>query len=887
MRHALSVAGLLTERRVDPLGIDERFPRLSWRIDSDERSTEQVAYRVQIGPLQTLERRHLLWDSGDVRSSASAIPYAGPSFGSGQRLCWRVRVIDNHGCRSAWSPIAWWETGLLEPGDWKGRWIGYVKPGIAWGADESEESRPAPYLRHSFELDGPVLNARVYATALGLYELRVNGERVGSELLTPGWTDYRRRIQYQSFDVTALLRPGRNAIGAILGDGWYAGHMASFGPNHYGDGPALLCQLNIELAGDRSLSIASDRSWRAWPSEAGIADLLMGERVDGRSEPTGWDLYGFDDSEWPSVKLRAGPGVPIVAARDDGIHVIERLPAISIAHRAAARTLIDFGQNISGRLRVEASGAAGTTISIRHAEVLDEEGELYTRNLRSAEALDTYTFRGAGIETFEPRFTYHGFRYAEIDGLSGTLEPAQVTALAISSAGGSIGSFECSDTLVNNIHRNVDWGLRDNFVSIPTDCPQRDERLGWTADVQVFAASALFIRNVANTLEKWLIDLSDAQLPSGVYPDTAPHIGHVGAGNAGWADAGVLVPWVIWERTGERRVLERQYASMRRYLEYLEADQTDGIRSSGPLGDWLSLGVQTGTDLIGTAYLAWTSSVFVRIARILGEAKDAERFTRLTNEAQKAFAEAFVRVDGALADETQTGYALALGFGLLPEDDRRAASDRLASLVEASGAHLSTGFLGAPLVLAALSEHGHHELACRIVRSDTYPGWGYQVRHGATTIWERWNGWTPENGFADPAMNSFNHFAFGSVADWLHRYVAGLNAAEPGYRRVTVQPRPNREFAWARAHHESAYGKHAVQWELIDDVLHVTVEVPANTSADVVVPASIGELLVDGRRPRTGSDGVREVTRGQRDTRLRVGSGRYVLEARIGSDVLI
>jgi alpha-L-rhamnosidase len=436
---------------------------------------------------------------------------------------------------------------------------------------------------------------------------------------------------------------------------------------------------------------------------------------------------------------------------------------------------------------------------------------------------------------------------------------------------------------VNRIHENVAWGLRDNFISIPTDCPQRDERLGWAADVQVFAPSALFIGDVANILEKWLVDLADAQFPSGVYPDTAPHVGHVGAGNAGWADAGVLVPWAIYERTGDRRVLERQYGSMRRYLAYLEADHTNGVRWAGPLGDWLSLGAQTRTDLVGTAYLTWTSKVFSRIARLVGNAEDAERFGRLSDGANEAFIGSFVASDGTIADDTQTGYALALGFGLLPVHLRQVAADRLAQLVEDNGVHLTTGFLGAPLVLAALSDYGHHHLACQLVQADTFPGWGYQVRQGATTIWERWNGWTAESGFADPGMNSFNHFAFGSVADWLHRYVAGLAPAEPGYRRTIVHPRPTGQFTWARASHDTAYGRHAVSWEMAANVLHLTLEVPANTSAEAVLPAGVAGLRVDGRRPRIGSEGLLDVTQGQSETRVSVGSGRYVIETPIGS----
>jgi alpha-L-rhamnosidase len=881
----LKVVQLETERRVDPIGIGEPSPRLSWRLESDHRATEQTAYQVQVARSATFEDDDLLWDPGWALCRNSLVQYAGPTLKSRERAYWRLRVVDNHQCTSPWSKTSTWEVGLLHTGAWSGRWIGYVQPALVWGADAVEDSRPSPYLRRSFRIDGPIREARAYATALGLYELHVNGRRVGDELLTPGWTDYRHRIQYQTYDIGEMLRPGENVIGAILADGWYAGQMASFGGNHYGDAPALLCELDIELESRETMAIVTDGSWRAWASAASLADLLMGERVDGRLEPLGWDSPDFDDTDWAPVQFRASPRVPIVAPRDDGVRVLESRFPVSTIERAPGRFVLDFGQNLAGHLRVEASEPRGATLSIRHAEVLDEKGELYTANLRSAEATDAYTFRGDGSETYEPRFTYHGFRYAELAGLSEPLLPGQVRAVAISSACRTIGSFECSDPLVNQIHTNVVWGLRDNFISIPTDCPQRDERLGWAADVQVFAPSALFIADVANTLEKWLIDLADAQLPSGVYPDTAPHVGHVGAGNAGWADAGVLVPWALYEATGDRTLIDRQYPSMRRYLEFLESDHTAGIRSAGRLGDWLNLGAQTHPDLIGTAYLAWTSGVFTRIARLVGQDDDAERSGRLSREANEAFIRSFVLSDGTVSGDTQTGYALALGFGLLPEPLRQSAADQLAILVDVAGGHLTTGFLGVPLVLAALSNHGHHGLACRLVRSDAYPGWGYEIRQGATTIWERWNGWTEEHGFADPGMNSFNHFAFGSVADWLHRYVAGLAPAEPGYGRTLIQPRPTSEFTWARAQHESAHGLHAVAWDLAKDALLLTVDVPPNTSADIVLPAYRDDVSVDGRSLDSGVDGVGTITTSRVETRFAVGSGRYVVKAALPASV--
>jgi len=489
---------------------------------------------------------------------------------------------------------------------------------------------------------------------------------------------------------------------------------------------------------------------------------------------------------------------------------------------------------------------------VRFAEVLNPDGSLYTTNLRNARATDYYTFKGTGEEVWEPQFTFHGFRYVELTGYPGKATRDLITGIVLHSDLAQTGDFASSDPLVNQLQHNILWGQKGNFVDVPTDCPQRDERLGWTGDIGIFAPTALFVADVGNFLEKWLIDLEDAQEPSGAYRDFAPVLARAGAGNAAWADAGVHIPWAIYESSGDPGVLDRQYGSMRRFLVYLEGDQTDGLRNAGRYGDWVSLGKRTPKDLIGTAYLARTASVFVQIARTLGHDGDAERFEALAATASKAFQAAFVHDDGSVHGDTQTGYAIALGFGLVPSDLKSRSVDRLAELVRAAGTHLATGFVGTPLLLPALSEHGQHELACELMRQEGFPGWVYEVRQGATTIWERWDGWTPEKGFTDPRMNSFNHYAFGSVGDWLHRYLAGLTPVEPGYRRTAVRPQPAMGFTSARASHVSRYGRHAVDWELVGNRLTVKVEVAPNTSSDVVLPAGAAGIEVDGRHVSSG-----------------------------------
>jgi alpha-L-rhamnosidase len=863
---------LRVDGSVDPIGLDGPRPRLTWRVELAHPATQQASFALDVANDPTFAPATVVWSSSDGASADSAVEYGGPPAGSRERRFWRVRLVDDRGAEGPWSSPASWEMGLLAPADWVARWIGWIDPALpSW-------SSRSPILRRSFRLPAAATRARAHVTALGLVELTINGGRVGVDRMAPGWTDYRQRIQYRTTDVLDLLRPGENVVAARLGRGWFAGDVGQFGAEQYGDYPALLAQIEVDLGRGRRIVVATDTSWRAHPGPLVADDLLMGETQDARDEPTGWTEPGFREDDWRPVVVRAAPGGRLVAQRDAGVTIVGELDPSAITSAGPGRQVVDFGQNIAGHVRIQTSETAATTVVIRHAEALDQEGGLYTANLRTARQTDRYTFRGDSPEVFEPRFTYHGFRYAEVSGLSDGLDPSQLTARAVSSMGPASGSFACSDELVNAIHRNVEWGLRAGLVGIPTDCPQRDERLGWTADAAAMAPSALFLGDTAPVFEKWLVDLADAQLPSGAYPDIAPTIGVTGSGNAGWADAGVILPWLIYERTGNVGVVERRYDSMRRFLQFLETDHVGGLRHGGRYGDWLALEPPTSLELIGTAYLAHSAALFVRMARLLGHHGDAARFNRLAARARAAFRGRFTIAAGLLELETQTGYALALGFELLPRHARSAAADRLASLVEAAGGHLLTGFLGTGHVLSALSDHGHHELATQVARQDTYPSWGYEVRQGATTIWERWNSWTPEDGFADPGMNSLNHAALGSVADWLHRSLAGLAPGAPGYRTMLVRPRPVAGIEWARASHESPNGFHSVDWNVDRERLEITVVVPPNTFADVVVPGKDRALSVDGRRPRSGAGAVLRVASSAMDRRLTLSWGRHVVE---------
>jgi alpha-L-rhamnosidase len=848
------VDDLTVERRKEPLGIDARRPRFAWRLLGDGPAAQQVGYQVQLldGGDPSASWSTPTWDSGRIDSRDSTyVTYTGPALESRHRCSWRVRVRTGEGVETDWSAPGEFETGLLSADDWSARWIAPMLSNLASEPEELREPRALPLLRRRFDLPDRPRQARLYITALGVYDAFVNGERVGEEWLAPGWTDYNSRLEYQTYDVTHLLRQGENMLGVRLGDGWYCGSVGGLGRLRYGDAPALVCQLEARFASRDLLVIGSDEEWLTRDSGTWLNDLQLGERTDLRAEPADWSQTTAGDGGWQPVALHAGPGYQLVASRDDGIRVVDVLPALSVREAEPNRHIVDLGANGAGVLRLSMQGQPGQQVVLRHAEALDANGELYTQNLRGAEQRDEFILADDSPMTLEPRLTFHGFRYAEVSGVAGPLAAAAIGYQVLSSATRLVGSFSCSDPLVDKLQANIVTSLRANFISIPTDCPQRNERLGWTADLQIFAPTALFIADVANMIDKWVDDLADAQLPSGAYPDVAPQPpGFVGWGNTAWADAGVIVPWVLYERAGDAGVLGRMYDSMRRYMVYLEADHTDGYRFAGRYGDWVSLGARSDKTFIGTAYLSYVADLFARIAAVVGKSEDEAHYREFAQRVRESMQRRFIADDGRLTAETQTTYAMALGFDLLPADLRASAGDRLAELVQAADTHLATGFLGTPLVLPALSDNGHHELACRLLRQDTYPSWLFEVRNGATSIWERWNGWTPEQGFFSSRMNSFNHYAFGAVGDWMYRYLAGLDPVEPGYRRTALRPRPGGGFTAARASHESLYGVHECGWRIQDGKLRVDATVPANTTASVVLPVISAEgVLLNGEPP--------------------------------------
>jgi len=857
---------LRCEHREDVPCVDTGAPRFGWALESESDGARQTAYRVLVaGSAEDLAaERGTLWDSGRVASAETVdVPYAGRPLPAAREFAWGVQTWDEAGTPSEWSAPARFRTG---PASWTASWIardrthdpGMPVPGTDEELDASDYMMrrlpPSPYFRRPFAVGGEVRRATLYATARGVLELELNGTRVGDAVLAPGWTDYHERIEYAAHDVTGLVRTGENVLGAIVGDGWYAGFVgmnARRPGNHYGSEPELLCELHLEHADGSRAVVATDGSWRASRGPLVYSDMLMGERYDARRELGAWSAPGFDGAAWHPVATRARDETRLVPERAQPIRVTEHLRPVEVTERAPGVHVVDFGQNMVGWVRLAVEGERGTRVQLRFAEILEPDGSLYLENLRSARPLDTYVLRGAGPEVYEPRFTFHGFRYVEVTGI----DEFELTGCVVHSDTPRSGTFECSDELVNQLWRNVDWGQRGNFLSVPTDCPQRDERLGWLADAQVFLPTASLNMDVAAFITKWGDDVLDAQLPDGAYPDVAPRIVFGRDGAPAWADAGIIVPWVMWRRYGDRRLLERHWDAMERFMDHLARHNPDLLwtaRRGNDYGDWLSVGAHTPRDVLATAYWAYDAKLMAEIAGVLGLPERAEHYERLRAGIVAAFNREHVGEDAYIEGDTQTCYLLALAFDLLPEPLRARAAERLVENIERHDGHLTTGFVGVGLLCPVLSEMGYSDVAHRLLRKDTFPSWGYSIRHGATTIWERWDGWTEDGGFQTPMMNSFNHYSLGSVGQWLYEYVGGIRAAEPGYRHVIVAPEPG-ELEWARTTYRSVRGPITSEWRQDGDGLRLEVEIPANVTATVVVPGGETVEVGSGRHVFEGT----------------------------------
>ncbi len=837
-----TVFNVRVEHLRDAFGIGNARPRLSWMVNSNNQGWLQAGYEIAIFDVDGQRREQ----TGKVESNQSVlVDWPFEPLVSRERLSLRVRVWDEDGNVSDWSEPLVVETGLLVKGDWHGR---FITP--TWEEDTAK-SNPAPYLRREFDLHSDIAAARLYISALGVYEAEINGRVVGDHVLAPGWTVYDERLRYQTFDVTEMLNEGQNAIGAILGDGWFRGRLGFGGGrrNIYGEHLALLAQLEVQYADGSRETIVTDDAWRASTGPILMNSLYDGETYDARLELDGWSSPGFDDTGWSSVREFPWDLNALEAPIGPPVRRTEKVTPVAISQSPSGKTLVDFGQNLVGRLAIKVRGDAGHTVTLRHAEVL-ENGELGTRPLRFADASDCYTLKGGETETWEPRFTFHGFRYVEVNDWPSEFKLEFIQAVVLHSDMERTGWFECSDPLLNRLHENVIWGMRGNFLDVPTDCPQRDERLGWTGDLQVFSPTATFLYDVSGFLQSWLKDLAiEQQKEGGAVPQVVPHVLERTMAGAAWGDAATVVPWVIYQRFGDIGILADQFESMCAWVDHIASvtDENHLWDKGFQFGDWLDPTAppdqpgkaRTDKAIVGTAYFARSAQLTAQVAEVLGHADEQQHYASLAADVRAAFAREYVTPNGRLMNDAETAYALAIVFDLLPTaEQRQHAGDRLAELVRGSGYLIRTGFVGTPLICDALCSTGHYEIAYRLLLQQECPSWLYPVTMGATTIWERWDSMLPDGSINSGQMTSFNHYALGAVADWMHRTIGGLAPAEPGYRGLQIRPRPGGSITMANTKHLTPYGLAECQWQIESGEFNLQVVIPPNTTALVTLPGS-------------------------------------------------
>lgn len=879
----LNVKKVRCEYKKNPIGIDIIRPRISWQVYTEVSGIVQTSYRIQVSKDDD-SFNNIVWDTGIVDSDQSIhIEYAGNSLKSRNRYYYRIQICDNKGNNSGWSEICFWEMGLLNIREWVANWI---SPDIN---EEYLAKEECSLLRNEIKVNAKVKSARIYATALGLYELYINGRRADGNLFAPGWTSYNKRLQYQTYDVTDLLTHGSNAIGAVLANGWYKGSLVWEGnKNLFGEKRGLLLQLNISYEDGRQDVLISNDNWKISTGPILMSEIYHGETYDATLEKEGWNTADFDDSEWKNAKCIPHTKEILVAQENVPVRVIEEIRPIEIITTPKGERVIDFGQNMVGWVQFKVQGAGSTIVTLKHAEVLDKEGNFYTDNLRSAKQTIRYILKGEGVEVYEPHFTFQGFRYIMIDGYPGEIKLENFIGKVIHSVMEQTGEFNCSNELINKLQHNILWGQKGNFLDVPTDCPQRDERLGWTGDSQMFIRTACFNMNVAPFFSKWLKDLYADQSKDKGIPFVIPHVlDDKSYSSSAWGDAATICPWTIYLCYGDKRILEEQYESMKMWVEYIrEQGENEYLWNTGfHFGDWLGLDSKpdsyvgaTPKDFIATAFYAYSTEILASTAKIINKLSDFKEYDELYNNIIKNFRKEFVAPNGRLVAQTQTAHVLALMFHLVEECDKKTTADALVKLLEESNYHLTTGFVGTPYLCHVLSENGYTDIAYKLLMQTDYPSWLYQITKGATTIWEHWDGIKEDGSFWSADMNSFNHYAYGAIGDWLYRVVCGIDTStkSPGYKHINICPKPGLGLDFAEAALQTMYGEIKSKWHKKEGKMEINVAIPANTTATIMlIDATLLKLLVDGRDINK-AENVLNYEQTKDGVKIEAGSGEYV-----------
>ncbi|SFB94919.1 alpha-L-rhamnosidase [Algibacter lectus] len=888
---AITAKELRLEYHVNPKGIDVLKPRFSWVLSGEGRGRAQTSYRILVSSSQkALDKNEGdVWDSGKTASNnTNQIVYNGISLTSNRTYFWKVKVWDESSAESNWSQTAHWSMGLLKFSNWKGLFISHDV-----GYDKTDKYNslylpPARYLRKSFTPAKKVKKATAYTTALGLYELRLNGSKVGDDYFAPGWTDYNKRLYYQTYDITESIKQGENVVGAVIADGWYAGYIG-YGllvkldkvREYYGVNPSFMGQIHLEYEDGTTEIIASDTSWKSNQGAIREADILMGEVYDATLESTGWDAPGYNDDLWKRPKVYTYPNGKLQVHPGGLVKNTERIRPIKMTEPEPGTYVFDIGKNIAGIAELKVQGPKGTKIQLRFGEILKRDGNIQTENLRLARATDTYILKGDGVEVWQPKFTYHGFQYVEVTGFPGKPDLDAVTGIVLSSIKNNGSTFSSSNTMNNKLYENIKTTQSANFFDIPTDCPQRDERLGWLGDAQTYMRSATYNADVAPFMTKFLIDLDDAQRWYGAYPNFAPFpYSRPDQYAPAWMDAGVIIPYNMYKVYNDTRVLEYMYEGMEKFMEFQADASTDFIRPGGGnnWGDWLSVNETTSHGYVGASFYGFDAKLMAEMAEALGKKEDAAKYKTLFENIKKAFVKKYILDTGYTSEDTQTTYAFALYFDLFPEELAQKGADRLAEKIKKNGFKFSTGFLGTKHVMLVLSQYGYDDLAYKLFKQTEYPSWGYSVENGSTSIWERWNSYTKDeagNSDLNGKMNSFSHYAFGSVAEWMFLHAAGIDTEDSGYRNIIIKPAISKEMDFINGSYKSINGMISSAWNWKGNRLIMNIEIPVNTKAKVYIPTSKVSDIKENNKSISKLSEIKVLKSNEKETVLEIGSGNY------------
>lgn len=867
----ITVTKLRCEYRTNPMGIDVARPRLGWIVKSEERGQRQTAYQVLVASSRKKLQNNKadLWDSGKVTSEKSAqVTYKGRTLRSRVRCWWKVRVWDKDGDASAYSDPAWWEMGLLDKDDWEAEWLSAPK-----SQDPSVKPDPAPLFRKAFTLDKPVEKARAYVTGLGYYELHLNGDRVGDHVLDPAFTRYDRRALYVTYDLTDHLQRGKNAAGMILGNGWYNMHSKAvwdFDKAPWRDRPTMICQIEVTYQDGSTKIITSDSSWKVSTGPIRFDSIREGETYDARMERPGWSTPDYGDSGWKKAAVVDGPGGRLTAQKMPPMRVTRTLKPVKITEPKDGHYVFDMGQNTAGWVRLKVNGPRGTEVVMRYGERLHEDGTLDQKSIarfckKGEFQTDRYILHGDGVETWEPRFVYHGFRYVEVTGFPGEPTKDSLTACVVHTDFDRAGSFRCSKELFNRIQHNTRWSYMGNYHGYPTDCPHR-EKNGWTGDAHLAAEQAMYNWHNAAAYEKWMRDFKDEQRPDGVLPGIVPTSGwgyEWGNGPA-WDSAYFLIPWYLYQYRRDTRLMEVHYENWKRYVDYLSSVAKDHIVDIG-LGDWVPADTETPVAVTSTGYYYVDTRILARAAEMLGKEEDAEKYSELAEKIRESFNEHFYKGNGVYANGSQTALSCAIYQGFARGERKAKAVQQLVKNIEEHDGHIDTGILGAKYLFHALTRNGEADVAYRVATRTTYPSYGHWIERGATTLWESWDG---------KQGGSLNHIMFGDISAWFYQTLGGIRVDpdKPGFKHIIFRPYPLGDLKWVEAEHESIYGTVKSSWKKSGDSFRLEVTVPVNCTATVSVPLE-GENSSVHLPDEQGIE--RAGRRGQRML-YQTGSGTYV-----------